>query len=246
MKNTFQIVYPISESDGNKTHTLYYDEAKAAEKAGIMVGTQPSDIAEKIMHRGFVIYDKNKYPKDNRYLNNFEANENCLYLSSYYPLISDLSIDTFFVDELDEKVVELINKKGWSKVFIKKDTKSLEHIEEGKSVYPTTSLDEIRSLYTEFNVAGKYAVRKFIEPEIMENELRYWVFNGRIYRRDNIIPDIVKEAASRLNKLGSKYYTIDATPEMIIEVNPGESSDRHAENSAELFVSWIKKEFYYD
>lgn len=246
MKKVFQIVYPTSESNENEIHHLYYDEAKAAEGTGILVGTQPANIAEKIMHRGFVIYDKNKYPKDDRYINSFEEYENCLYLSSYYPLIADLSIDTFFADELDEKVLELINKKGWSKAFIKKDTKSLEHIEEGKSVWPATSLDEIKSLYTEFNVEGKYAIRKFIEPEIMENELRYWVFNGRIYRRDNIIPDIVKEAASRLNKLGSKYYTIDATPEMIIEVNPGETSDRHAENSEELFVNWIKKEFYYE
>ena len=57
------------------------------------------------------------------------------------------------------------------------------------------------------------------------------------------MPNVVKEAAKRLNKLGSKYYTIDATPEFIVEVNPGESSDRHAVNSAELFANWIKKEF---
>ena len=54
---------------------------------------------------------------------------------------------------------------------------------------------------------------------------------------------MVIEAAKRLDKLGSKYYTIDATPEFVVEVNPGESSDRHAVNSAELFASWIKKEF---
>jgi Uma2 family endonuclease len=63
------------------------------------------------------------------------------------------------------------------------------------------------------------------------------------YHRDNFIPDIVKESAKRLNKIGSKYYTIDATPNFVVEVNPGESSDRHAVNSAELFASWIKKEF---
>lgn len=246
MKKVFQIVYPTSENDENEIHQLFYAEAKAAEEAGIMVGTRASDIAHKIMHRGFIIYDQKKYPNDKRYINGYKEYANCLYLSRYHQHIEDISIETFFVDELDEKLPELISEKGWSKAFIKKDTKSLEHIEEGKSVWPSTSLDEIKSLYTEFTVDGKYAIRKFIEPEIMENELRYWVFNGRIYRRDNIIPDIVKEAASRLNKLGSKYYTIDATPEMIIEVNSGESSDRHAENSADLFISWIKKEFYYE
>ena len=68
-------------------------------------------------------------------------------------------------------------------------------------------------------------------------------FNGNIYHRHNVIPNVVIEAAKRLDKLGSKYYTIDATPEFVVEVNPGESSDRHAVNSAELFASWIKKEF---
>ena len=57
------------------------------------------------------------------------------------------------------------------------------------------------------------------------------------------MPEVVKEAAKRLDIMGSKYYTIDATPEFVVEVNPGESSDRHAVNSAELFASWIKKEF---
>lgn len=246
MKNTFQIVYPVSESDENIIHSLFYAEAKAAEKIGIMVGTKPLDIAKKIMYRGFAVYNENEYPQDDRYINSYKEYTSYLYLSQYYEHIKNLSIETLFVDELDKTVPELIKGRGWLKAFIKKDTIALEHIEEGKSVYPTTSLDEMRSLYAEFDVAGKYAIRKFIEPKIMEKELRYWVLNGNIYRRDGIIPDIVKEAASRLNKLGSKYYTIDATPEMIIEVNPGESSDRHAENSAELFVSWIKKEFYYD
>ena len=244
MKNKFQIVYPPSERDKNEIHPLYYDEAIEAKKAGILIGTKPLKIAETLMRRGFIIYDKCKYPKDSRYINNFEANENYLYLSIYFPYIYDLSIDTFFVDELDEKVIKLMNEREWSKVFIKKDTKSLEHIDEFKSVYPNTSLNEIKYLYSKFNIKGKYAIRRYVEPSILEKELRYWIFNGRIYRKDNIIPEIVKKAVSRLNNLGSRYYTIDATPEMIIEVNPGESSDRHAENSAELFISWIKKEFY--
>ena len=74
-------------------------------------------------------------------------------------------------------------------------------------------------------------------------EDRYWVLNGNVYHRSLKIPKIVKEAASRLNIWGSKYYTIDATPNFIIEVNPGESSDRYLVNPVKLFASWIKKEF---
>ena len=101
----------------------------------------------------------------------------------------------------------------------------------------------MKKLYDKKPFEGKFAIRKFIEQEIIEKEERYWVFNGNIYHRHNVIPNVVIEAAKRLDKLGSKYYTIDATPEFVVEVNPGESSDRHAVNSAELFASWIKKEF---
>jgi hypothetical protein len=98
-------------------------------------------------------------------------------------------------------------------------------------------------LYEEMKTEGKYAIRKFIEKDIIDQEERYWVLNGNVYHRSNQIPEVVKKAAERLNKLGSRYYTIDATPEFVVEVNPGESSDRHAVNSPELFASWIKKEF---
>ena len=243
MNSNFQIVYTASEDDENDFHRLFKSEALAMRNIGIAVSTKTSADATHLMYRGTTIKDEKSYPTDSRFLNTYSENANYLYMSKYYPHIADLCIDTFFVDELDESVPKLIKQKGWSKAFIKKDLIALEHVQEGKSVWPNTSIGEMNMLYDELNIDGKYAIRKFIEPEIMEKEPRYWVFNGRIYRRDNIIPDIVKKASVRLNKLGSKYYTIDATPEMIIEVNPGESSDRHGENSAELFASWIKKEF---
>ena len=164
-------------------------------------------------------------------------------LSEYFKYISELSIETFFSDDLNESVIAKLAERGWQKAFIKRDIKSLEFIDIEKSVWPNTSFEEMKKLYNESSIEGKYAIRKYVAPERLENEIRYWVLNGRIYLKDGIIPDIVKEAALRLNKLGSKYYTIDATPEFVVEVNPGESSDRHAENSAELFASWIKKEF---
>jgi len=46
-----------------------------------------------------------------------------------------------------------------------------------------------------------------------------------------------------LKPIGSKCYVIDATPEIIIEVNPGESSDRYLENSPTLFAEWFKDAF---
>lgn len=245
MKDAFQIVYKESADNPYAIHPCFKDEAKAMADAGIIVNTKPLAGSAYLMYRGTTIVTKEEYPKDSRYIHSAETNYNYLYLSAYYPLIADLSIETYFFDQLDNRVLKLMEEKKWEKVFIKKDYRALENIEKDKSVYPNTSFEEMTKLYQEMNVKGKFAVRKYIEKSdlFFEDELRYWVLNGKIYRKDNIIPNIVKEATKRLNKLGGKYYTIDATPEFIIEVNPGESSDRHAENSAELFASWFKKEF---
>jgi len=243
MKNVFQVIYPSEENNKDEIIARFQGDAQAMKDIGLLVGTKALESATSLMYKGFCIYKKEDYPKDCRFLNSYQEYANYAPLSIYYPHIAELSIETFFVDELNDDVLKLIQDKGWSKVFIKKDSKALEHIDEGKSLWPQTSFAEMLQLYDENPFDGKFAIRKFIEPEIIEKEERYWVLNGNVYHRLNQIPEVVKEAAKRLNKLGSKYYTIDATPEFIVEVNPGESSDRHAVNSAELFASWIKKEF---
>jgi hypothetical protein len=238
-----QVVYYSDENNENMIHEYFKEEAEAKSKIGIMVGTKPNPEADVLLYRGYVMYDKAKYPKDNRFIQGYNEYVNYLYLSHYYPCIADITIETFFVDELNNDLPSIVKKRGWNKVFVKKESSALEHYGKFKSVWPDTSFEEMNNLFSDYNFSGKFGIRKYIKPELLENELRYWVLNGKIYRRDNIIPDIVYEAAARLNKMGSKYYTIDATPDIIIEVNPGESSDRHGENSPELFASWFKKEF---
>ena len=240
----FQVIYPASVSNDNEIHEFFKTDSDALRAIGIMVGTKPSNNSTLLMYRGFTIFSEEKYPIDKRFINTYNECKNYMYLSKYYEHIEGLTMETFFVDDLDDALIIKLKEKHWSKCFIKKDFKALEHIDEGgKSIWPTTSLEEMKKLYNENPFDGKFAIRKFIEPEIIEKEERYWVFNGNIYHRNNIIPNVVKEAAKRLDKLGSRYYTIDATPEFVVEVNPGESSDRHAVNSADLFASWIKKEF---
>lgn len=243
-QNIFQIVYAADRENPDEIHSYFREEAKAMQDAGVLVGIEPMAEATKLMYRGTTISQAENYPKDKRYINRANNCIDYLYLSKYYPHIEELSIQTFFSDDLDENVLEGINKRGWQKCFIKKDIIALEHIGEGKSVWPKTTFEEMLRLYDEYPFEGKYCIRKYVDSQkIIREEERYWVFNGNIYHRHNKIPEVVKEAAKRLNKLGSKYYTIDATPEFVVEVNPGESSDRHAVNSAVLFASWIKKEF---
>lgn len=244
LNKTFQVVYQPEPNDLNRIHWLWLEEAKALEQVGITVSTLPKVSAKKLMYRGSFDLIKKIYKKDHRYINNYNHFELYSRMSNYYPYISDLSIETFFVDALNTTTETLIRAKGWDKAFIKKDVKALEHIGEGKSIWPQTSFEEMLALYNEYPFEGKFCIRKYVDSaQLIKEEERYWVLNGNLYHRHNTIPPVVQEAAKRLNKLGSKYYTIDATPDFVVEVNPGESSDRHAVNSAALFASWIKKEF---
>jgi hypothetical protein len=239
----FQVIYQADPDNSKQVHWVYLEEAKALQAEGISVATIADNSSTELLYRGGRNLVKKLYENDCRFINQYQHFLSCDSMFKYLPHISDLSIETFFVEDLNEDTELIIKNKGWDKAFIKKDVKSLEHIVDGKSFWPYTTFEEMKKLYNEMKIDGKYAIRKFIEQDILEQEERYWILNGNIYHRDNLVPEIVKEATKRLNKFGSKIYTIDATPNVVVEVNPGECSDRHAVNSAELFASWIKKEF---
>jgi hypothetical protein len=97
--------------------------------------------------------------------------------------------------------------------------------------------------YNEISGKPPYALRKYLSEENFKNEKRYWVMDGSIYHSSGKIPDIVKEAKLRLDIFNGIFYTIDATPDIVVEINPGESSDRKTDNTEEDFVSWVKNAF---
>jgi len=238
----YQIVYAHDKENPTLVHRYFRSEEVAMRNAGFCTGLKPDVKAESLILRTTTIVEAGKYPSDNRYLDSYEVYRSYLEMHRYYPYIEGITIGTFFSDILDESVVDGIRRRGWKKAFIKGDNSALEHIQEGLSVWPDHSFDEMMSYYSHFHVS-KFCIREYYEQERFEEDHRYWVINGKIYRNNNVIPDVVKEAAKRLSALGGKYFTIDATPEFVIEVNPGESSDRHGENSAELFASWFKDAF---
>lgn len=243
LNSNIQIIYQADEIDSSKIHWSWEEEALAMENVGFFIGTIPDHKVTRLIYRGGRNLSKIFYAKYCNFINNYNHVIDYSMMSKYYKYIADISIETFFVDELNEFVINEIHSRGWHKAFIKNDIKSLEFIDVNKSIWPKTTLDEMNILYNQNQLKGIYAIRKFIEKERLDDEERYWVLNGKIYHRENKVPKVVKVAADRLNKLGSKYYTIDATPEFIVEVNAGESSDRHAVNSAELFANWFKTEF---
>ena len=238
-----QFIYP-SDSNGNIAE-YFRSEVEAMRQIGLSVKTKPTDDASRLILRGFRLKQQEEYPNDKRYIQGWDEYMNTSRLSLYFNLIEDFSIPTFFTNKLGQSVADEIKKRGWERAFIKNDIKSLWGIDEMASVWPDNSFDYIASNLTKsFKLDDTYAIRKFIEPKVFYDEDRYWVFDGVVrHRNPQSIPSIVYEAARRLACLGSHYYVIDATPDFVVEINPGESSDRYGDNPPELFAQWMADAF---
>lgn len=238
----YQVIFREDREEKGQVIHFFREDYAAFQCAGIPVGLTPSPEAEHLIYRSSTIFRPEEYPSDPRYIHSYDINNFYLMMHRYLPVIEDLAIPTFFVDRLDREVDMEMKRRGWSRAFIKHDSMSLERVEEGLSFYPDHSLEEIERAYKNQRWGGeRYCIRQAVDEQyIFENDARYWVLEGKVYRRDGLpIPSIVSEGAARLTQAGGgRYFTIDATPDFIIEVNPGESSDRHGENSAELFASW--------
>lgn len=239
--NRVQILY-YAEKDSQLIAKELWEEASAMKSVGILVGTSPIDNADILLYRGPTIWKEDQFPHYSNLVQGWTEYKSALFMSIYYPYIEDLSIPTFFCNNLDDSTESEILSRGWESAFVKNDVSSIIVKGHVKSLWPETSFREMKSLFGQLPYTGIFAVRKRIELKLYEED-RYWILNNHPYHHTGVIPPIVYEAVDRLRPINNHYYVIDATPHVIVEVNPGESSDRYIENSPTLFASWFKKEF---
>lgn len=248
-----QIIYPEKafEPSTSNYHNGWLDEIDGMRQVGLDVAMTPSPDAEHLLLRTFTINDEAEFPKDKRYISKWSDYRATQEMTQCLPLIEDITIPTFLCDRLDEETVSEIKRRGWGHAFVRSNVKSLKYMfpesgtEEELPVWPEVSMKRLAEVYNKYSsqMEPPYVIRKFMSSEIMRQEDRYWVLNGHVYHRTGVVPPVVTEAAERLSSLDAPYYTIDATPNIIIEVNPGASSDAYPENVPQPFAEWIKKEF---
>ncbi len=222
--------------------TALLEEMAAMRKVGFLVGTEVLAEADAIIYRGPTMWYPEEYPQMSKGIQGWREYSGTLFMSNYYPYIHDITIPTFFSQNLNKYVINEINRRGWHEAFIKNDVSAL--ICKGKvmSIWPQFSMDSIEKGFSQLPQTNTYAIRKRIELSLYQEE-RYWILNNHAYHHSRIIPDVVNQAIELLKPIGSNYYVIDATPQVIIEVNPGESSDRYIENHPLLFAEWFKDAF---
>lgn len=248
-----QIIYQTAcfEPSTPDFYNGWLDEIAAMRRSGLNVSTTPNPEAERLLYRSFIISDKAEFPTDPRYISRWKDYYSTSDMSVYLPLIKDLTIPSFIVQELNKKTTEKIEALGWTRAFVRSSMKSLKymfpesHTEEDLPIWPEVSMERLAEAYREYHDSMKppYIIRQFIPENMIYQEERYWVINNHAYHRSGNIPEIVSKAVDRLKTLNAPYYVIDAIPEYIIEVNPGVSSDPYPDNIPLYFPKWIKNEF---
>ena len=238
---SFQIVYYFDQE--TRQPSPFPREYRQLARKGFPVTTEPGTSATRLLYR-CPILTQGEYPKDQRYIGTEKTYQSYSKMLIWYPMIEDLTIPTFFAQTLNDEVIDEIQSRGWKAAFIKDSVKSLFVDDAVPSTWPSTPLDEISR---NFQLCGRkedgFSIRQYLEPQTFEEERRYWVMNHKIHHSSGVIPEIVREAASRLDHLGGLFYTIDATPSLVVEINPGESSDRKTDNTQDDFIRWIMNAF---
>ncbi|MDE6568690.1 MAG: ATP-grasp domain-containing protein [Lachnospiraceae bacterium] len=243
MKSKIQILYP--QDDFGEIDDFFKVESIEMSQRGFLVSSNILPTAEIIILRSFIMHKENAYPQDSRMIQGWNEYRITMNMHEYLEFINNWTIPTFISTELDTNIEKKIKEYGWAAAFIKASSKSLWAYGPTKSKWPDTSLVQMKNLFLERGLSTPYIIRKFIDnPDIFYNEQRYWILNGNAYHPSGFIPKFVKEAGHRVYRgSGSKYFTIDVAGDYIVEINPGESSDRGGENPLDFFCDIFAKEF---
>jgi len=229
----------------------WLDEMTAMRALGLCVSDTPNLNADRLLYRSYVISDKADFPDDPRYISRWRDYRVISDMSIYLPLIEDITIPSFIVPELNNSTAKAIVRRGWNRAFVRSSMKSLKYMFPESNtdlelpVWPEVSMDKLSSAYGQHitTMPPPYIIRQFMPEQVFLKEDRYWVLNHHAYHRSGNIPAVVVKAVERLKSLNSPYYVIDATPDFVVEVNPGVSSDPYPDNIPKYFPKWIKDEF---
>ncbi len=156
-----------------------------------------------------------------------EQYERCHYLPKWYPQLQEFTPATHFFRESDD-IVARLRELSWSACFLKDYVKSLS-VGDGSMVRDLAKIPEViaKMKFYRGEIEGGLCARR-IEDFDPETEERYFVFGGRAFSRDDVIPEVVRVAASRIN---SPFFAVDTVlrrdgTTRIIELGDGQVSDR--------------------
>ncbi len=251
-----RLLYPSNPLHRNEPDELYAEEYAAALRLGFEVSLFPFEEfladsfrvrpslppGQPVLYRGWMLtslqyaglHDE-VVALESSMLTSPEQYERCHYLPKWYPQLQQFTPETHFFQESDD-VAARLRELSWSACFLKDYVKSLS-VGDGSMVRNLAKIPEMIAKMKLYRgeIEGGLCARR-IEDFNPETEERYFVFGGRPFSRDDLIPEVVRVAASRIN---SPFFTVDTVLRRdgitrIIELGDGQVSDRKKWSAVQL------------
>lgn len=156
-----------------------------------------------------------------------ENYRHCHYLPEWYEQCKDVTPRTIVLQN-DGDFASSLSATGWTAYFVKDFVKSLT-TSRGSVARNAAEVREVVDLIERFRgqLEGGVCIRE-LEDLMPDTEERYFVFRGRAFARDGVVPELVNDIAGRID---SPFFSIDialnseGTPRLI-ELGDGQVSDR--------------------
>lgn len=243
-----RLLYPCNPLEMKKPDEAFEEEFLAAQEAGLPCALYSAEDfecgefkprpalteGEEVLYRGWMLTPEGYNRlysavagKGGRLLTSPEQYRHCHYLPEWYPLCTDVTPKTVFL-ERDANFSQALSALGWRAYFVKDYVKSLT-TSRGSVAKNAEEVKEIVGLIEKYRgqVEGGVCVREFEELR-PETEERFFVFKKQAYARDRVVPDIVTEIAGRID---SPFFSVDIVlgvngAPRLIELGDGQVSDR--------------------
>jgi len=258
-----QLLYPCNPFDKNLPDEVYEEEFNAARAAGLSCflfsaedfesgefkPRPASQFAGQILYRGwmltperYALLEQEVAAKSASLLTSAQRYRYCHYLPEWYEACRDVTPETIFLSR-DDDFDAALAKTGWQAYFVKDYVKSLT-TNRGSIAKNADEVCDIVGLIERYRgqIEGGICVREF-EQLLPETEERYFVYQGQVYARDDVVPDIVIDIASRID---SPFFSIDIVLNKqgvtrLMELGDGQVSDRKKWD-ADKFVGIFKED----
>lgn len=256
-----RLLYPCDVFDTKQPDEIFKAEYAAAKAVGItcslfsMEDFECGDFkprptfaeGEKVIYRGWMLSPDNYaflhaaiYKKGATPLTSLVQYRYCHYLLEWYAACEEFTPKTIFTTK-DADFNALLADLDWQAYFIKDYVKSLTTSRGSVARNIEDIIEVIRQIEKyKGSIEGGICIREY-EHLLPETEERYFVFKGKAFARDGIVPELVQQIAVRVD---SPLFSVDIVQAAngdlrLIELGDGQVSDIKKwpiETFAQIFI----------
>ena len=241
------LLYPFDAFDNKQPDEIYQAEYAAAKAVGIACSLfsvedfecgdfRPRPAlaeGEQVIYRGWMLSPDSYaalhaaiYKKGANPLTSLVQYRYCHYLPEWYAACEGFTPKTIFTTK-DADFKALLADVDWQAYFIKDYVKSLT-TSRGSVALTIDEIPEIIQLIEKYkgSLEGGICIREY-EHLLPQTEERYFVFKGKAFAKDGVVPGLVQQIAARID---SPFFSVDLVQAAngdlrLIELGDGQVSD---------------------